>query len=202
MLKIVSGTDRVTISRKVKNELGEGYEVFEGDKIQPEDLTNIFLGTSIFGEKRRILLKDVGENKAVFEKIPEFLKTPHEVVIWETKLDKRTATFKKIKQEKIEILEFNLLESTNSKEILNILDVAWKDGKKAVKMIEKLESEQDPFMFVGLMATQAIKKFEWRQGRKEKRVLQELSRLDRRMKSTQLLPWTLVKSFLLQVSSL
>ncbi|MBQ2660422.1 hypothetical protein IJF86_03350 [Candidatus Saccharibacteria bacterium] len=202
MLKIVFGDDRATISGRVKRELGEGYEVFEGDRIELGDLQNIFFGTSIFGEKRRILIKDLWENKAVFEKLGEFVGTTHDVIVWESKLDKRTAVVKKLGQEKVEILEFKLLEPTYGKnDVFGLLDVAWRDGKKAVEMVEKIENEQDPFMLVGALTAQAVKKFEWRSGKKEKRVLSELSKLDMQMKSTQLSPWTLVKSFLLQVSS-
>jgi hypothetical protein len=99
------------------------------------------------------------------------------------------------------MIEFALTEAPEAREVFNILDMAWHDGKKAVLKLEKIEMNQDPYMFVGLMVTQAIKKFEYRQGSKEKRVLKELSKLDIRMKSTSMQPWSLVKSFLLQVSS-
>ena len=80
--------------------------------------------------------------------------------------------------------------------------MAMRDGKKAVEMVEKIEKTQDPYMFLGLLTSQALKRFEWKQGEKEKRVLKELSKLDIQMKSTTFEPWLLLKSFLLQVSSL
>ncbi len=202
MIKIFFGEDRVTISSAVRTELGEDYEIFEGENLSVDDLSNIFLGTSLFGETRKILIKDLSENKAVFENILGFLKTTHSIVIWETKFDKRSAIYKTLTKEKVEMNEFKLLEPTNSKEVFDIFDVALRDGQRAIKMVEKIQETNDPFMFVGLLASQAIKKFEFRQGRKEKRVLKELSNLDIQMKSTGIEPWTLIKLSLLKLSSL
>lgn len=202
MIKIFFGEDRVTISSAVRKELGEDYEIFEGENLSVDDLSNIFLGTSLFGETRKILIKDLSENKAVFENILGFLKTTHSIVLWETKFDKRSAIYKTLSKEKVEMNEFKLLEPTNSKEVFDIFDVALCDGQRAIKMVEKIQETNDPFMFVGLLASQAIKKFEFRQGRKEKRVLKELSNLDIQMKSTGIEPWTLIKLSLLKLSSL
>ena len=202
MIRIFYGDDRVTISEKIKKEFGEGYEVFEGEDLKTEDLPSIFFGASLFSDERKILIKDISLNQEVFEKIVNYLKTTHEVIIWETKLDKRTTTFKELKKMGVEIFEYKLLEPTNKNAVFDIFDIALSNGEKAVKMVEKIENEQDPYMFLGLLSTQAIKKFEFRQGSKEKRVLLELSKLDMQMKSTAIQPWTLVKLFLLKLSSL
>ena len=202
MIRIFYGDDRVTISEKIKKEFGEEYEVFEGEGLKIEDLPSIFFGASLFSDKRKILIKDISSRQEVFEKIVDYLGTTHDVIIWETKLDKRTTIFKDLKNLGVEIFEYKLLEPTNKNEVFDIFDVALFNGKKAVEMVEKIENEQDPYMFVGLLSTQAIKKFEFRQGNKEKRVLKELSKLDMQMKSTAIQPWTLVKLFLLKLSSL
>ncbi|MBR3368849.1 hypothetical protein IKG45_03635 [Candidatus Saccharibacteria bacterium] len=202
MIRIFYGDDRATISAKIKREFGEDYEVFDGENLKFEDLPSIFLGTSLFAEKRKILVKDLSGNHDVFEKLPEFLNTTHDVIIWETKLDKRTSTFKEMKKAGVEIFEYKLLESTNKNVVFNVFDAAICDGKRAVKMVEAIENEQDPYMFFGLLASQAIKKYEWKQGAKEKRVLKELSKLDMQMKSTAVQPWVLIKAFLIRLSSL
>lgn len=202
MIWIFSGDDRVRISVEVKKMLGEGYEVFEGGELTLNDLPSLFFGASLLFEKRKILIKDFSENKEAFDKIVDYLETEHEVVVWETKLDKRTATYKELKKKGILLQEFKAPEKTNTTIVFNIFDTAFRDGKRAVKMLEQIENEQDPYMFFGLLTTQALKKFEMRQGEKEKRVLRELSKLDKKMKTTSIQPWTLVKSFLLQVSSL
>ncbi len=54
------------VEAAVKEELGEDYEVFDGEDLEVADLPSIFQGTSLFGgDDRRILLKNLGENLAV-----------------------------------------------------------------------------------------------------------------------------------------
>lgn len=203
MIRIFYGEDRKGISEKVRQIFGEEYEVFEGVSLSSDQLPSLFFGTSLFVNDRRILIKDLGENKeGIFGKIKDYLSTAYDVIIWESKFDKRTAIYKEFSKLGVEMREFKLLESFDSKIALNIFDVALKDGPRAIKMIEKIETNEDPFQFVGLLTTQAIKKFSYRNGSKEKRVLKELSKLDINMKSTQLSPWLLLKSFLLELSSL
>ena len=201
MIRIFYGDDRIKIEQEIKKIFGADYEVLEGATIEAMDLPSILLGGSLFAETRKILIKDVGENKEVFSRLPEYLNTPHEVILFETKLDKRSATYKSLK-DGIEIREFKLPENVDMNLVFDIFRVAKRDGKKAVEMLEKIETTQDPYMMVGLIASQATRDFEYRQGAKEKRVLKELSKLDMKMKSTSFQPFSLLKSFLLQVSSL
>lgn len=210
MVKVFVGDDRVRAAKAVESELGVNYEVFEGESLTLADLPSIFHGVSLFGggsggfgEKRRILLKDLGENGVVWEKIVDYLETEHEVIIWETKIDKRSAGYKRLKETGVEIREFNLAQKPEMRQVFGIFDVALRgDGEAAVRMVEKIELEQDPYMFLGLMVTQALKKFETKQGSKERRVVKMLGELDMQMKgeaNANLEPWTLVKMFLLEV---
>ena len=201
MIRIFYGDDRIKIEQEIKNIFGADYEVLEGVELEATDLPSIFLGGSLFADERKILIKDMGENKEVFTKLPEYLNTPHEVILFETKLDKRSATYKSLKDQ-VKIQEFKMPENVDMNLVFDIFKVAKRDGKKAVEMLEKIETTQDPYMMVGLIASQATKDFEYRQGAKEKRVLAELSKLDMKMKSTSIQPFSLLKSFLLQVSSL
>lgn len=207
-IKIFTGDDRVKISEAVLRELGEGYEVFEGEALTSADLPSVFLGTTLFSAgRRKILVKDLSENKEVWDefsaKIAEFLQTDAEVVIWETKLDKRLSSTKAVAKAGVEVLEFKTKAPVDMKAVFNIYDMALRDGRRAVEELEKIESEQDPYMFFGLLASQALKKLEWRpSGAKEKRILKELAVVDTQMKSTAVEPWMLVKSFLLRVATL
>lgn len=207
-IRIFTGDDRVKISEEVRRELGEGYEVFEGESLTLADLASLFLGGSLFVVGgRKILVKDFSENKEVFagfvEKIEEWLKTEAEVIIWETKLDKRLGATKALVKAGVEVREFKTSEPVDMKAVFNIYDVALRDGKRAVAELAKIESGQDPYMFFGLVVSQALKKLEWRSnGKKEKRILRELSVVDMQMKSTAVEPWMLIKSFLLRVATL
>lgn len=203
MLRVFLGDDRVAAGKAIESLLGANYEVFEGETLVPDDLPSIFQGTSLFcTEKRRILLKDLSENAAAWEKIGNYLETEHEVVLWEKKLDKRSVIYKQLKEAGIPIQEFVLQQKPEMKQVFNIFETALRDGKRAVQMVEKIELEQDPYMFFGLMVTQALKRFEVRPGRVERKILQELAKLDMQMKTAAMEPWLLVKGFLLRVGNL
>lgn len=201
MLSVFSGENRLEAEKAVKRALGTDYEVFEGENLTVADLPSIFLGTSLFGtEKRQILLKELSENKEVWEKIPDYLATGHDIVIWESKIDKRSVVYKAMKAAGVMMQEFLAMKNPDANVVFNILDMALRNGPQAVKMVEKIELEQDPYMFFGLLVTQAIKKMEYQAGTKEKCLLKELSVLDMQMKTTSVEPWLLVKSFLLRAS--
>ena len=200
MIKVFYGEDRVRAKREIEQFLGENYEVVEGLELKTTDLANIFRGASLFNEKRAILIKDVSENQAVWEKIADFVDTEHKVALMETKLDKRKQGYKSLKTAGVEMKEFKLMDPPEKNLVFDIYEMALRDGKRAVEMCRKIETTNDPYMFVGLMVTQALKKYEWRAGAKEKRVLKELSKLDMQMKTTSIQPWVLVQAFLLRVS--
>ena len=201
MLKIFSGEDRVRAKNEIEKLLGKKYEIIDGAELELSDLPTIFLGMSLLSDKRKIVIRDLSINKAAFEKIPEYLSSPHDIIIFETKLDKRSATYKLLKN-KIEIKEFALRPDPNQNLVFSIYNTAKRDGKKAVSDLEKIKLNQDPIMFFGLLVSGAIKDFQAHQGTKEKKALKELSKLDLDLKSSKLSSWLLIESFLLRLSSL
>jgi DNA polymerase III delta subunit len=201
MIRLFYGDDRLKLKEEAKKILGENYEVLEGVNIQISDMPSIFYGASLFNEKRAILITDLGENLDAFEKLDKYLDTPHEVVLVESRLDKRTVAYKAIK-DKIKIQEFKNQETIDPFLAFNIMKTAKKDGARAVKMLEEIEEDHDPMMILGAFVSQAIRDYSAKQGTKEKRVLEELSKLDLLMKSSSIQPFSLLKSFLLQVSLL
>lgn len=202
MIRIFYGDDRVRIQKEVERVLGKDKEVFEGVEINFADLPSIFQGGSLLALQRKILIKDLGENKQVFEEILKYLDSEHEVVIWENKLDKRTSLYKELSKRKIEIKEFKRAEEIDRRKVFEIYRVALVDGKRAVLMVEEIELAQDPYQFLGLIVKQAIDQYEMKRGIKEKRALVELSKVDIAMKTTGIKPWLILKSFLLRLSSL
>ncbi len=203
MLRVFVGDDRVSAEMALKRLIGGNYEVFEGENLSVGDLPSIFQGTSLFETgRRRILLKNLSENAAVWEKIAEYAGTEHEVVVWELKIDKRSVGYKNLKAAGVEIQEFTLKAKPEVKMVFGVLDMALRDGRRAVAQVEQIELEQDPYMFFGLLVTQTLKKFEQRGGVREKRLLKELAKLDMEMKTTGLEPWMLIKAFLLRAKSL
>ena len=199
MIKIFYGDDRKAAENAAKKALGANFEVLEGANLEVAELSSLFLGGTLFASERALLIKDLGENKPVLDEMAKYLETPHNVVIWESKLDKRTAFYKEVK-DKVEIREFALPKENGFGIAKDIYNTAKRDGAKAVEMTKKIMDDTEPYMFVGAIASLAITDFSYKQGIKEKRVLTELSKLDNLMKSSSIQPWLLLQSFLLQLS--
>lgn len=200
MIKIFTGNDRVAAKKAIEKFLGPRYEIIDAANLDLSDLPNIFFGSSLFDAKRRILLRDFSENKVAFEKLSDYLDSPHQIALFETKLDKRSAAYKTIKG-KVDIQEFTLPQNQDFRLVFDIYRTAKKDGKKAIELLEKIKINEDPIQFAGLLNSQAINDYASKQGAKERRTLKELSKLDIDLKSSKLSSWSLIESFLLRLSS-
>ena len=201
MIKVFYGEDRVHAKTAIQDFLGEDYEILDGADIEINDLPSIFFGASLFSPNRSILIRDFTENKTIYSELPKFLDSPHKIVLFESKLDKRSAIYKELK-DKIEFREFILPKNPNLNLVFDIYRTAKQNGPKALSMLEKVKQDEDPIMLLGLFTSQALKDFSTRQGIKEKKVLKELSKVDLQIKTTKVEPWLLVESFLLRLSSL
>ena len=184
MIKIFYGDDRIRAGQEIKKFLGDEYEVVEGAELVESDLPSLLLGNSLFSEKRKILIRDLTMNKSLCEKVPEYLNTPHDVVILEPKLAKNSVFYKAMNG-KVEIREFRLPETNAYRRALDIYNVAKKDGVKAVKMVEALKNEEDAIGFMGMIISIALKEYDAIE-----------------MKTTSFEPWSLVSGFLLRLASL
>ena len=194
MIKIFTGDDRKTASQEIKKLLGKDYEVIDCAALTEKDLPKIFKGTTIFDTHRRILLRDFTANASIYSELTKYLDTPHDIILLETKLDKRLNAYKEIK-DKVEIREFKLPPKTDFNAVYNIYSIAKRDGSRAVKELKKIEQDEDPIRFTGLLISQALKEF-------NPKILKELSKLDLELKSSKIDPWLLVESFLLKVPNL
>ena len=201
MIKVFYGDDRVRAKAAIKDFLGENYEILDGADIDIDDRPSIFFGASLLSSDRSILIRDFAENKAIYNELPKFIDSPHKIILFESKLDKRSTVYKVLK-DKIEFREFVLPKNPNLNLVFDIYRTAKHDGLKAVAMLEKIKQDEDPIMFFGLLASQTIKDFSARQGTKEKKILKELSKVDLQIKTTKVEPWLLIESFLLRLFSL
>ncbi len=201
MIQIFYGDDRIRAKAEISKILGQNYEIYDGTELTSTDLPNLFLGNSLLTDARSILVRDFLSNKTLADKLPEYLDTSHNIILFELKLDKRSVVYKNLKN-KLKFKEFTLPQNPNFNLVFDIYKTAKVDGKKALFMLSKIKSEEEPMMFFGLLVSQAIKDFNLKQGIKEKRALKELSKLDINLKSTSFQPWLLIESFLLRLSSL
>jgi DNA polymerase III delta subunit len=204
-VQIFTGDDRVKISAEIQKILGENYELFDGETVKSSDLPSILLGETLFstGETRKILIKDLGQNPTAFADLLNYLDTDFSVVLWEQKLDKRTATYKNLKAKNIKITELNLIEPPEKKLVFDIFDLAYsKNLEKSLSLLDKIIAlNQDPYMFFGLLVSQALKKLEYGD-RKAEPALKILSEIDIELKTTGFDPWLLIKKTLVKLSSL
>lgn len=201
MIRIFCGDDRIAARRAIAALLGPNYEVIDGPELLPSDLPNIFLGASLLAERRRILIHDFFANKSIADELIKYLKTPHEIILLETKLDQRTTAFKSVKDQ-IEVRTFSPPKDPNSGRVFDIFRIAKHDGPRAVQILQEIAPTTEPSLFIGLLTSQAIKDYQARQGSREKHALQELAKLDLAIKTTKVDPWLHIASFLLRLSSL
>ena len=203
MIRIFYGDDRVRARQMVEKLLGKNYEVIEAESLTRGDMDSVFLGFSLFSEERKILIKSLSENKECWEVLPNYIGTTHDVIILESNIDKRSVVYKSLAKEKtIEFKEFKLVEAIDKNLVFDIFETAYRgNGVKAVKMCEQIEMTNDPFMFIGLMVTQAFKKLELRE-RKAPMAVRIIGDLDIATKTTAVEPWTLVKAALLKIADI
>ncbi len=203
MIRIFYGDDRVRARQMVEKLLGKNYEVIEAESLTRGDMDSVFLGFSLFSEERKILIKSLSENKECWEVLPNYIGTAHDVIILESNIDKRSVVYKSLAKEKtIEFKEFKLVEAIDKNLVFDIFETAYRgNGVKAVKMCEQIEITNDPFMFIGLMVTQAFKKLELRE-RKAPMAVRIIGDLDIATKTTAVEPWTLVKAALLKIADI
>lgn len=212
MIHVLSGSDRVKIQEVVGKILGDDYEVFEGSELGLQELMNIFQGATLFSAgARKILIKDLtvsgrgeGNNIDYYSELLNYADTPHTIVIWESTLSRKKSYKDFVKNKNVQAKKYDLVKSVDSGMVFEVFNTAKRNGPQAVKMVEKIKQDNDPYMFFGLIVSQVLKDFSMRrgQGRREKLVLKELSELDIKMKTTATDPWVLISAFLLRVSTL
>lgn len=206
MLHIFYGEDRLAAEKAAHTVLGENYESIDAANLEVSDLPTLFLGTSLFEENRRILIKSLSENKELFSELEKYFETPHEVVLLEDKLDGKLSITKTLKKsEKIDLKEFKAQEKKNVFLAFDIYNVALKNPEEALKMLKNAQTTEDPYMMVGAFASSAIKNLKTAPNSKRNRaILKELAKIDNMMKTTKFSdnPWLLIETFILKLEKL
>ena len=146
MIKSFFGNDRVRALAEIEKFLGKDHETIDGSTLDVEDLPSVFFGATFFETKRRILINDLTKNTAVFSKLPELLKSPHQIALLDFTIDKRTATYKALKNQ-IEFLEYNLEKPPVYKIAYQIYDQAEKNLPRALELLKPLK-ENEVSMYV------------------------------------------------------
>ena len=124
------------------------------------------------------------------------------IVIWESRKSTKGSFRKFVKMAGVEERTFRKERDFSETTIFDAYRMALRDGRKAVKMVEEIEEKSDPYMSFGAMVSVAIKNYGYRYGAKERRILQELAKLDIEMKTSEVDGWSLLKGFLARVETI
>lgn len=206
MIHIFYGNDRLKSEATAKKILGEPYEVVDATTLEPKDIPSLFLGVSLFEEKRNILIKDLFSRKELYEDLEKYLKTPHEIVILEDKLTGTLTVVKNLKKSsEVDMKEFKKPETKNFNLVFDIYNMALKNPKKALEMLKKAKETEDAYATIGAFASSAVKNLRAApNSKRNKNIVKELAKIDNLSKTTNFSedPWLLVESFILRLEKM
>lgn len=119
-----------------------GIERYDGEKLAPQQLSEIMQAASLFAQNRLVILRDISANKSIWEFLGENLDLVDDttqLVVVEPAADKRTKAYKQL-QKQAEVIECNEpaeneLQGWVGKE----LSV---DGSIARHLVEKVGADQ------------------------------------------------------------
>jgi DNA polymerase III subunit delta len=102
MIRLLIGENSFEIDRelaRIVTEFEGTAEKIDGSELELRQLPDLLMGSSLFAEKRLVILKDLSSNKAVWTDFTQWLPRVSDdinLVLVESKPDKRTKTFKDI----------------------------------------------------------------------------------------------------------
>lgn len=111
MTVLLTGENSFEIERelqRITNEFQGRAEKIDGSELELKHIPDLLMGSSLFAEKRLVVIKNLSDNKAVWADFGEWLPKVSddiELVLVEPKPDKRTKTFKDL-QKRAEVKEF------------------------------------------------------------------------------------------------
>lgn len=104
MITVLIGENSFEITRAIKYleaDFAGVAEKVDGEELELKQLPDLLMGTTLFAPKRLVIIKNLSENKAVWEKLPEWLGRLSDdvhVVLVEPKPDRRSSTYKALQK--------------------------------------------------------------------------------------------------------
>lgn len=104
MITVLTGSNSFEIQEEL-NRLVTSFdgqaEKVDGTTLELKNLPDLLMGSTLFSEKRLVIVKDLSQNSSVWEKLPEW--TPRisddiQLVLVDEKLDKRLTSYKELKK--------------------------------------------------------------------------------------------------------
>lgn len=107
MITLLAGDNSFEIERALA-EITDGFdgvaEKIDGSSIQLAQLPDLLMGVSLFSAARLVVIRDLGQNRAIWSSFGDWLdkiSDDIQLVLVESKLDKRTTTFKALREKAI-----------------------------------------------------------------------------------------------------
>ena len=113
MITLLTGENSFELKRTLDDVVSvfDGHpEKFEGNQLDISLLPDLLAGATLFSDKRLIIINGLSENRALWDILPEWLPRVSgdtHLVLVESKPDKRTRTFKELKNDAI-VKEFTV----------------------------------------------------------------------------------------------
>jgi DNA polymerase III delta subunit len=104
MITWFTGENTFAIQQAVKAvvETFDGIaERIDGTTLELKNIPDLLMGGTLFAEKRLVIIKDLSQNSAVWEKLPEWIdrvSNDIDVILIDGKPDKRTTGYKEVKK--------------------------------------------------------------------------------------------------------
>ena len=112
MITLITGDNTFEIERAV-NLIAAGFEGLpervDGSILELKQLPDLLMGATLFADKRLVIIKNLSENQDVWPSFGNWLARVSddiEVILIDTKPDKRTVTYKALKKQ-VKVVEFN-----------------------------------------------------------------------------------------------
>lgn len=111
-------------------------EKFDGADLELSQLPDLFLGANLFAEKRCIVIRNLSENKPLWDVLPNWLErvsNDTEVIFVEQNPDKRTRTYKEL----MKFAEIKEYAAWGDRDVLTAEKWAIKEAKKMGFLLDK-----------------------------------------------------------------
>jgi DNA polymerase III delta subunit len=104
MITLLTGDNSFEISealRALVSAFDGRAEKIDGTTLELRDLPDLLMGSTLFAEKRLVVIRDLSQNSAVWDKLPEWLSRLSDdihLVLVDEKPDKRKVAYKELKK--------------------------------------------------------------------------------------------------------
>jgi len=119
-------------------------EKVDGADLQLRDLPDLLMSTTLFSDKRMVIIRDLSSNKTVWPLLPDWLERVSDdvdLILIDSKPDKRTATYKALKEAVKEFPAWTDRDTAKAEAWVTQQDLKL-DKKLAHRLVERVGVDQ------------------------------------------------------------